>query len=133
MDALNKAFEPVEIAFKMIDVTWQRTKADQKIDDVRRSLHRGNLTTLNLFFRKLGESWAGSTHLTVFNSPFFDAKLDGCLINSDTVPGGPHATWNEGKTVVHEVGHWFGQGHTHFTGATDCVPENRNVSSTGDE
>lgn len=44
--------------------------------------------------------------------------LDGCFIDSRTVPGGPMATNNQGKVAVHEVGHWLGLLHT-FEGGCD--------------
>lgn len=37
---------------------------------------------------------------------------DGCNVLAATMPGGAMQDFNQGKTAVHEVGHWFGLLHT---------------------
>lgn len=99
-----------------------------------KSLHRGNFSELNIFFCDDDVTIGGSTLiLWGYNLDDDDDKADGCVVNANTVPGGSHPVWNLGVTVVHEVGHWFGRGHTSFINQGDCEPNWRNVTGLSNE
>jgi Pregnancy-associated plasma protein-A len=38
--------------------------------------------------------------------------VDGVVIAPDTLPGAPDSSYNQGITLVHEVGHWLSLFHT---------------------
>ena len=55
-----------------------------------------------------------------------EPELDGCIIHNSTLPGGS-PPFDEGKTLVHCVGHWLGLYHTFQDG---CSPLNDYVEDT---
>lgn len=56
-----------------------------------------------------------------------DPVMDGVIINPGTVQGGSLPGYDEGDTLVHEVGHWLGLFHTFQDG---CHPGDR-IEDTG--
>ncbi|KAG8419138.1 hypothetical protein J3459_011487 [Metarhizium acridum] len=138
LDFLNESFKPANISFTLSSVDW--TKGDMLARGrflrrpLAKSLHRGNFSELNIFFCNDEETIGGVTS-TLWGLHMSDDedKSDGCLVNANTVPGGPHPVWNRGVTVVHEVGHWLGLGHTKFTRHGDCEPNWRNLTGLSNE
>jgi hypothetical protein len=45
--------------------------------------------------------------------------IDGCIVLPSTVPGGAYTALDQGKTAVHEIGHWLGLYHTFQDGCAD--------------
>ncbi|KID86077.1 Pregnancy-associated plasma protein-A [Metarhizium guizhouense ARSEF 977] len=140
LDFLNQSYKPANISFTLSSVDW--TKGDMGVrgfflrEPLAKSLHRGNFTELNIFFCDDDDTRGGSTTTGIvqgFRLSDDDDKADGCVVNANTVPGGSHPVWNQGVTVVHEVGHWFGLGHTTFTGQEECQPNWRNVTGLTNE
>lgn len=79
--------------------------------NMRESLHVGDCSTLNIYsvFYLLGLG-IGSSPLSCLEEP----RQDGVTIDLRTLPGGvvSNGEYDEGDTVVHEVGHWLGLVHT---------------------
>ena len=92
---------------------WYHLTPDTKYDHaMKRTLHRGGSTALNLYFVKP----PASTGLLGWSSFPWDyaghPNLDGVVINVGSVPGGSIKDYNLGDTATHEVGHWMGLLHT---------------------
>jgi len=85
--------------------------------------HEGDSRTLNI--------WSTNTsYLGYATFPWWyagDPELDGIVIQWGSLPGGPIADYNLGKTASHEAGHWLGLYHT-FQGG--CSTTNDEVADT---
>ncbi|PMB63346.1 Extracellular metalloprotease [Beauveria bassiana] len=118
--ALNESFAPVNISFHLLDVDWISGKGQRTgmRSAFTRGLHRGDRTTLNIYWRNSTKlDYGGTTEIFTVTH---DGKRDSMFVNAATIPGGAHPVWNQGKTVVHETGHWFGLDHTPLTDIGDC-------------
>jgi len=71
----------------------------------------GDCITLNIYTTKLAlDSLLGYSALPVLCGS--QTPNDGVVISYDTLPGGDRVPYNEGDTLIHEVGHWFNLIHT---------------------
>lgn len=78
------------------------------------SLRRGSYSALNVYIipafgphsRTLGRAIYPVSNPTVEQRNF-----DGILIHIGSMPGGDFQNYNEGKTLVHEAGHWLSLFH----------------------
>ncbi|WDK09160.1 metalloprotease 1 [Colletotrichum graminicola] len=87
---------------------------------MKRSLRKVDYGALNLYFlRDVGDAF-GYCYFPTTASPGSTNYyiLDGCTILFSTVPGGSSTNYNLVRTVIHEVGHWFGLSHTFQGGCT---------------
>ncbi|KAJ3949904.1 uncharacterized protein N0V96_001037 [Colletotrichum fioriniae] len=106
---MNSDFAPHGISYTLVETT--RTYKD-----------------LNLYFvRTLGGDFGYCYFPTTAAAGSTAYIRDGCTILSSTVPGGSETNYNLGKTVTHEVGHWFGLYHT-FQGG--CTGEGDSIADT---
>ncbi|VUC23353.1 unnamed protein product [Clonostachys rosea] len=116
---LNNVFADYSIHFNFLDTDYTEN-ADWAhgimTQDMTSALRKGSYKDLNLFFLgSMGGQVTGQCsfplNLTDFPDPSTMVSRDGCMIVSNTIPGGPHLTYNLGLNAVHEVGHWFGLIH----------------------
>lgn len=90
---------------------------------MKSATHEGDARTLNI--------WSTNTEFLGYATfPWWyadDPELDGIVIQWGSLPGGPIADFNLGKTASHEAGHWLGLFHT-FQGG--CSRTNDEVADT---
>ena len=122
LQVLKDTFAPSGFTWNFKGVEWTVNETWAVDGDelaMKKALRQGTYRTLNVYFQKeiggnLGYCYFPDT-ITPGSDEFY---LDGCSILFSSVPGGSATNFNEGKTVTHEVGHWFGLYHT-FQGGCD--------------
>jgi Pregnancy-associated plasma protein-A len=116
LDVLNDSFRPHGFSFRLMNTTrtnnaaWFLAKSGSAEElELGTALRVGGASTLNVYFN-LASNFAGYTYLP--ESYSFFPKKDGVYLKTSVLPGSSSATQNQGKTLVHEVGHWMGLYHT---------------------
>jgi hypothetical protein len=109
---MNQAFNPYDVSFRhnstnfLVNGNWSVDGGELAM---KRHLRQGSYRDLNLYYLDQvisdGDELLGYCHfpepgVTEESETFI---LDGCVINSQTVPGGTNAPYNLGGTTVHEV------------------------------
>src|SRR5689334_11492912 len=126
---IQKAFQPhFNFLLKNVSLTVHADWAvDRDAIDMKRSLHRGNSRSLNLYIVEkipaknpddviLGRaSWPVLIYSKEYG-PSYDGVTITRLALADSTDAPPDR--GSGKTAVHEIGHWFGLLHTYQGG---CV------------
>jgi hypothetical protein len=82
--------------------------------DAKSALHQGDAGTLNVYVVDLGGGLLG--YATFPQNGKGQLAQDGVVILDESMPGGTVEPYNEGDTLVHEVGHWLGLFHTFQSG-----------------
>ncbi|KAK7044542.1 extracellular metalloprotease [Favolaschia claudopus] len=122
INVLNSDYRDGSIRFTLVETT-RTTNADwfdnaapntQQQSAMKSALRKGGARDLNIysvgFNSGQGKGLLGySTFPWQYSS---NRKDDGVVIQYSTVPGGSMSNYNEGRTLTHEAGHWFGLYHT---------------------
>lgn len=131
---LQESFAPFNFNLKLAETQWvvnetlaSVNKGDDIENVVKQALRKGTYADLNLFYVAYltvgpgneGTGWStwpwglGTWTPNGTAEPTeFDKSVDGCFVNSATVPNGTNDWgYNQGKIAVHEAGHWFGLFH----------------------
>jgi hypothetical protein len=114
---LNDSYAAHGITFKTSSVdrtsnaTWfQMTMGSAAERKAKTALHQNTDRELNFYTAGIG---AGLLGWATFPSDLAgDPERDGVVILFSTLPGGTTTPYDQGKTAVHEVGHWLGLFHT---------------------
>jgi len=94
---------------------------------LKETLHEGDCTTLNIYTAYFQKG------LGISSNPMnceTRTKFDGVVIDLRTLPKGivRNEDYDEGDTLVHEVGHWLGLSHTFVGGCNSAA--NDGISDT---
>ncbi|KAH0497288.1 hypothetical protein TgHK011_004603 [Trichoderma gracile] len=121
LEVLSADYAPAGIFFNLISIdrasnaTWAN---GTDLHGMWHQLRNGSYGDLNLYFVPTLQYYGFCSMPATGDDLINGIWQDGCTIRSDTVPGGSAVNYNLGKTVTHEVGHWFGLWHT-FEGGCD--------------
>ncbi|KAK5172596.1 uncharacterized protein LTR77_002716 [Saxophila tyrrhenica] len=122
MAVLNAAYNPYGISFTLAgtDFTtndaWSVAGTAEDLNALKAALRNGTYKDLNIYFHtdlaggNLGTCTLPS-QVPAGAAPSVYVS-DGCNVNAATMPGGTMGGYNQGKTAVHETGHWMGLLHT---------------------
>ena len=119
LQVLNDLYKTYGFSFRLVKTTrtnnrswYYATIGSTAETNMFKKLRVGGASTLNVYFNDASGN-LGYAALPMY----YDDKpvQDGVVVLSGSVPGGSVTYYNEGKTLVHEVGHWLGLLHTFDT------------------
>lgn len=97
---------------------------------MKQNLRQGGPKDLNVYFKTPNAAFTGVL-LGYATFPWeYDGSPsdDGVVIHYASVPGGSFVPYDEGDTLVHEVGHWLGLFHTFQDGS--CSSDGDSIADT---
>jgi len=125
---LNKDYNSTGVSWNLVNISrvqsedwFLRVAADTPQEaGMKQLLRQGNSSTLNVYTVGLAEGGGkGLLGYSTFPMDFESKPLnDGVVILYSTLPGSSSPTFNLGRTLTHESGHWAGLYHTFQGGCT---------------
>ncbi|KAF8594708.1 hypothetical protein BDV93DRAFT_159429 [Ceratobasidium sp. AG-I] len=118
VNALNTHFQSAEISFEPVEIDrtqnhdwfYSTDSTSPPGVQMRGTLHKGGRDDLNIYSVRLQDVDFGGYSTWPWDVESA-SNLDGVVFQWNTIPGGPLWPFHQGKTLVHQVGHWCGLFH----------------------
>ncbi|KAF9458928.1 metalloprotease [Collybia nuda] len=142
VEVLNKDYANTGLSWNHVNTTrilsqdwFENVGVDSPQETGMKHVFRaGNASALNIYTVGFVNGTAANSGLlgyATFPADYAGApKNDGVVVRYSTLPGGTTKTFNLGRTLTHEVGHWLGLYHT-FQGG--CTGSGDSVDDTSPE
>lgn len=100
-----------------VEPAWYTVVPGKNERDMKKALHEGDSTTLNIYSANIGDGLLGWAY---FPKGYNDGRsyIDGVVILDESMPGGTAGKYALGDTLTHEVGHWMMLHHTFNAGCS---------------
>jgi predicted Zn-dependent protease len=101
----------------VVNDEWYTVTPGKTEQDMKRALHEGDSTTLNVYSADIGGGLLGWAY---FPKDYNNGRdyIDGVVILDESMPGGTAGKYAFGDTLTHEVGHWLMLHHTFNNGCS---------------
>jgi Pregnancy-associated plasma protein-A len=113
---------------RTVNAQWFGMEKDSKEEaSAKAKLRNGGAATLNIYTANPQNDLGWSSYPWDYSKSASSKLNDGVVVRFTTLPGGTEKHYNQGRSVVHETGHWLGLYHT-FQGG--CSYPNDYASDT---